>query len=97
MVVSGFKEARTAFGVNFTVTGVSGTYRGVMRDTDYLLALGSGGFTNDCSGGLEYLSDEVTINIGNKVTIGSRTYRVDKFNDSDEDPVRVAFLVGVNK
>lgn len=97
MVGDGFKEARRDFGVDFTVTGVSGTFRGVQHSTADLLALGSGGFTQDYLGGLEYLSTEVTILNGGKVTISGTTYRVEHASGSTEDPVRMVFLIGKEK
>lgn len=97
MVNAGFKEARTAFGTDFTVTGASGTFKGVMRDTDSLLNLDSGGFTADYAGALEYLPDEVTIAVGGKVTINSIVYRVDKIDCGEGDPAGLAYLSGVNK
>ena len=98
MLSSGFKEARKEFGTDFTVTGVSGTFRGVMRDTEYMIALGSGGFTADYAGALEYFPDDVTVAIGGKVTINGTVYRVEKYGDADDtDPTRTLFLTGVNK
>jgi len=97
MVVDGFKEARSEFGVDFTVTGVTGTFRGVMRTTDDMLMAQIGGFQQDYLGGLEYLSADVTISNGGKITIGSTTYRVEHAQSSVEDPVRTVFLTGKEK
>ena len=95
MVVAGFKEARDTFGVNFVYLGA--TYRGVQRDTEEMQLLGSGGFRDDYSGGLEFLSTDVTIPNGAKVTIGSVIYRVEKASDTEDDPVRLMFLIGKEK
>lgn len=97
MVTMGFVEARAAFGVDFTVDGVSGVYRGVQRSTDELLPVGLGGAMDDYAGGLEYMSTEVTVPLGGKVTLGGVTYRVEHANSDSADPVRLVYLVGKDK
>jgi hypothetical protein len=93
----GWKAGRAAFGVDFTVAGDSTTYKGCQLTTDDLQLLGLGGFTQDYSGGLEYLSNEVTIANGAKVTINGVTYRVEHAASSSDDPVRKLFLIGKEK
>lgn len=97
MVAAGFLEARNHFGVSFTVSGVTGTFKGVQRSTDELLPVAIGGMMQDYAGGLEYLSSEVTITNGGKVTIGSTTYRVEHASSSPDDPVRLVYLIGLQK
>ena len=97
MVSVGFKEARATFGVTFSVTGVTGAFRGVQRSTDELLPVAIGGMMQDYAGGLEYLASEVTIINGGKVTIGSTTYRIEHASSSPDDPVRLVYLIGISK
>lgn len=97
MLKAGFCEARKQFGVSFTVAGISGTFKGVQHSTSDMLILGSGGFMQDYAGGLEYLTADVTIPNGRKVTIGGVVYRTEHASGESIDPVRMVFLTGVDK
>lgn len=96
-VKAAFLESRATFGVDFTVNAGATTYRGVMLSGPEILALGLGGFTQDWNRGLQFLGAEVTITNGDKITIGSNTYRALRPDTSDEDPVQMVALEGVNK
>ena len=96
-VSAAFSEARSVFGVAFTVAGDSKTYYGVQRDTSTLLPLGSGGFVEDFDGTMDYNNAEVDPDVGEEITIGSTTYRVGHKVTSLEDTVGVLYLIGVSK
>lgn len=82
----------------FLVTGNTITFYGVQLDTKDMLPLSSGGFMVDFDGGLEVLNTEITVNIGQTLSIqGGPLMRVVTTKGSNEDPVTTLYLQGVNK
>jgi hypothetical protein len=101
-----FIAAREVFGVSFRVIQLPGgatvtnpqTYYGVQRETSEMLPLQSGGFVEDFDGGLEVLNTEISPVIGSIISINSGPLmRVAYSKSSNEDPVTLLYLIGVNK
>jgi hypothetical protein len=94
-LTAGFREARRVAGTDFVYS--STTYRGIMPDSSSLVDLVSGGFMTDYDAALEYLKADCDPSIGETLTINSVSYRVKDKRSSQENPVGVLALQGVNK
>jgi hypothetical protein len=99
-VTNAFIEARTNFGVPFTIISPNGSaqiYYGVQRETGDMLPLGSGGFVQDYDGGLEVLNTEIDPDIGTIILLGGNQMRIQHKQSSGEDPVTLWYLIGASK
>ena len=91
-----FRDSRQLDGSAFTVNGGSAQYRGILS-----AGIGSnvpiaGGFMQDWDKTLDYLPSEIALVVGDKVTVGSTTYRVLTINE-DGAPIATAQLGTVHK